>query len=365
MKILVDSVGTKHSGGARVLADVVSAALENDKIGEIVLLASPERFRRFSLPQNSRLRVIDIEGVESAHGRIMWAFWGLHKMAVRQGCDAFLGLNGICPRGCKCARAVLVQQSLPFCPDAIKLYGLSGRLRIRAIKEVTRLGVSRADAVYVQTSVMQDNIVKAFKTPKDKIHVFFPNAPTFADAGISERDVFKRTPTSEFSVLYVGNDSPYKNIKVVADGIGLLDGVKASLYATLEPGNPLCASGCLTPVGRLDDDELPAAYMAADVLVMPSLTETVGLPMLEAMKAGTAVLAADLPYAHAVCGDAALFFDPNSPRDFADKLTKLIKDTDLRAGLVEKGRILLLNRDKAKSYAAMIEQLISLTMTAR
>jgi len=51
-------------------------------------------------------------------------------------------------------------------------------------------------------------------------------------------------------------------------------------------------------IGQLKTGSLRRVYELATVLVQPSLTETVGLPMLEAMSVGTPVLAADRPYAH-------------------------------------------------------------------
>lgn len=357
MKILVDSVGTKHSGGARVLVDTLAAMLADDRVEEIVLFTSPAYLRQFSLPVDPRLTVVDVEGAESSLGRIRWIVSGLRRACRRYAHDAFLGMNGFCSHGSG-PRAVLVQQSLPFSTEAASLYGWSGRLRIRLLGTLMRRGAAAADAVYVQTPVVKDSVVKHLGVPEEKVQVFLPSPPLFSLAGHRMDDTMSTKP--EFTVLYVGNASPYKNMKTIAEGMSLLEGVSASLYATVEPGNPICRSGFVTPIGHLESDELQAAYAAADVLVMPSLTETVGLPMLEAMRAGTPVLAADRPYAHAVCRDAALYFDPLSPKDFAEKLTSLLVSHSIREQLVEAGRKLLLEIDSDKPYARLVGHLLSL-----
>lgn len=59
--------------------------------------------------------------------------------------------------------------------------------------------------------------------------------------------------------------------------------------------------------------------------------------MLEAMSAGAAVLAADRPYAHDVCGTAAFYFDPLSPDHFAATAQMVLEDVALRRRLVERG----------------------------
>jgi glycosyltransferase involved in cell wall biosynthesis len=58
---------------------------------------------------------------------------------------------------------------------------------------------------------------------------------------------------------------------------------------------------------------------------MPSLSETVGLPMIEALFAGRPVVAADLEYAHEICGSYARYFNPNSVEDLYGTLKSLSK----------------------------------------
>jgi glycosyltransferase involved in cell wall biosynthesis len=69
-------------------------------------------------------------------------------------------------------------------------------------------------------------------------------------------------------------------------------------------------------LGYVPDDELPALYAGARVLLMPSLYEGFGLPCLEAMASGTPVVAANGSALPETCGDAALLVD--EPEDFAD-----------------------------------------------
>jgi glycosyltransferase involved in cell wall biosynthesis len=97
---------------------------------------------------------------------------------------------------------------------------------------------------------------------------------------------------------------------------------------------------------------------------MPSLVETVGLPMLEAASVGTAIVAADRLYAHDVCGDAALYFDPLDARDLAAKLGELLSNSQLRADLTVRGTNLVARRAGAKPYEKMIHLLADLAERA-
>ena len=100
-------------------------------------------------------------------------------------------------------------------------------------------------------------------------------------------------------LLYVGLDLPHKNLRVVAQGLQRLPGGRRPRwYVTLPESASICRDGAAVGVGKLNRAELHEAYRNASILVMPSLVETVGLPMLEALRMGVPVLAADRPYAH-------------------------------------------------------------------
>jgi glycosyltransferase involved in cell wall biosynthesis len=94
----------------------------------------------------------------------------------------------------------------------------------------------------------------------------------------------------------------------------------------------------VTLAGFVENRLLPELYAAADVFVFPSLFEGFGIPLLEAMAAGTPVCAASVSSIPEVVGDAALLFDPVNPADIAVQLDRLLQDAALRQDLVARGR---------------------------
>ncbi|WP_058557261.1 glycosyltransferase family 1 protein [Thiohalocapsa sp. ML1] len=89
--------------------------------------------------------------------------------------------------------------------------------------------------------------------------------------------------------------------------------------------------------GFVPDALLPALYAGAEVFVFPSLFEGFGIPVLEAMAAGTPVCAADTSSIPEVVGDAGLLFDPADPAAIAAAMARLLEDRDLRQQLIERG----------------------------
>ena len=91
-------------------------------------------------------------------------------------------------------------------------------------------------------------------------------------------------------------------------------------------------------LGRVADAELPGLLAAADIFCYPSLCKGFGLPLLEAMAAGTATLAGASPAAPEVLGDAAELVDPTDVGALADGLRRLGLDADARRRLAKAGR---------------------------
>lgn len=118
--------------------------------------------------------------------------------------------------------------------------------------------------------------------------------------------------------LYVGNDKPHKNVeRLVEAGRGVrlvLVGGKFERYG-----------GVIAP-GFVSVEELAALYRGAIALVMPSLEEGFGLPVLEAMAAGTPVIAADIPALREVTAGHAFHVDPYSVDAIATAMQNVTRE---------------------------------------
>jgi glycosyltransferase involved in cell wall biosynthesis len=87
----------------------------------------------------------------------------------------------------------------------------------------------------------------------------------------------------------------------------------------------------------VQSEQLAFLMASGYALVYPSLVESYGMPVLEAMYCGTAVVTSKNISAAQMIGDVALYADPNDAEDIAAQMIKLYKDEDLRSKLIKDG----------------------------
>lgn len=87
----------------------------------------------------------------------------------------------------------------------------------------------------------------------------------------------------------------------------------------------------------VSDEELPFFYKNAELFVLPSLYEGFGLPVLEAMKYGCPVVTSNISSLPEAGGEAAVYFNPKSTDDIAEKIEKVLKDEKLRKKMISDG----------------------------
>jgi len=206
--------------------------------------------------------------------------------------------------------------------------------------------VKRSKKIIVPSNFVKSEIVSTFKINPEKVVVTHEAA---------EEEYF--TPIkSGFKVknqiLYIGNAYPHKNLNKLLDALALSDlnlvivsprnVFLSRLEAEVKSRN---LEGKVKITGYQTPSELVKTLLQSAAYVFPSLAEGFGIPGLNAMAAGVPVIASSIPTLREVYGDAAVYFDPSSPSDIAQKIKSVVYSPQKIKSLVEKGR------KQAKKYS--------------
>lgn len=139
------------------------------------------------------------------------------------------------------------------------------------------------------------------------------------------------------------------------DGYLVITGRKDPFYAPEleEKTQTLQLENDVIFTGLVEENDLVPLYAGALTYVFPSLYEGFGLPPLEAMQCGVPVVASNTSSIPEICGEGnAVFFDPQSPQDMAEKIFQVTSQKSLREKLIISG----LQRVKHFSWKKMAEQ---------
>jgi glycosyltransferase involved in cell wall biosynthesis len=148
-------------------------------------------------------------------------------------------------------------------------------------------------------------------------------------------------------VLLIGNRMPHKNGETLLRALAALPADSRPRLAVTggsTSGDPLRAlaeelgiTASVDFVGWVSPAELGDLFERSSVVAVPSRFEGFGLPVLEAMSRGRAVLCSDLPVLREVASDAALYVPADDPAAWARGLRALLDDPSARASLAARG----------------------------
>jgi glycosyltransferase involved in cell wall biosynthesis len=205
----------------------------------------------------------------------------------------------------------------------------------------TRWAALRCPLLIAVSESTKSDLVSAYGVRPDRVRVVPLGAsePTTAPAPASR---LAELGLNGNFVLQVGRIEARKNQTAAVAAVERLDGVTLAL-AGPERDATLAAKLRESPscrvLGRVDQPTLELLYKRAKAVVVPSLYEGFGLPVLEAMARGKVVVAAKASSLPEVGGDAALYFhDAADPEQLAKVLEVALGDEKLRTSLARAAR---------------------------
>ncbi|SAL05127.1 group 1 glycosyl transferase [Caballeronia arationis] len=186
----------------------------------------------------------------------------------------------------------------------------------------------------------KSRICHHLKMDPSNVEVIRPGADHL-DRLVADHSIIGRLSlTKDAYCVIVGSLDPRKNLQRVLDAIKQLGHIPNIKFVIAGGANArvFAAQGATTQAvddrviwaGFVSDAELKALYTDAACLIFPSLYEGCGLPPLEAMYCGCPVIVSTAASLPEVCGDAAMYCDPESVEDIAAKITLMTTSPDLR-----------------------------------
>ncbi len=326
-------------GIRRYLESLLPALLDADDELRLVLFAHHESAR---FPTDSRrVEFHLVRGPRQTLFRPIWDLWQLPPRLRREAPNLFFSPYGSIAGGVGIPQVITVQD-LAFVkrPELLPL-------RYRLPWNWLSRRWPRAAACLVPSEVTRDDVLEHTRIEPKRITVVRHGV----DAGFrpstegQQAAVRRQFGLNRPFVLWVGTREPRKNLGFLLEVFNRLNVGRAEPLQLVLAGGPGWGKGLSTGVSPswirvvegVDDETLVALYGAASVFVFPSLDEGFGLPVIEAMACGTAVVAADAGALPEVAGSAAELVPPGDLDGWIDAVFRVVSDEGLRSDLERRG----------------------------
>jgi glycosyltransferase involved in cell wall biosynthesis len=281
---------------------------------------------------------------------VIWFEWSVARWLKKHRPDLFLSPDGYLSLGTKVKSLPVIHdlnfehypQSLPF---LVRKYyrWFFPRFAAKATRIATVSSFSRQD------------IQERYNIPADRIDLVYNGVNEgFHPAAPADTDGFRQQYTEGHPYfLAVGSIQPRKNVVRIIRAFDALRKAHPASTARLvlvgekywwdgpmgEVMQSVEFAGDIVFTGRLRDNDLNTAYSGALALVYVSYFEGFGIPLLEAMRCHTPVIAANATSLPEVAGDAALYVDPFSEEEITRAMVQVLTDTGLCDSLIAAGKI--------------------------
>jgi glycosyltransferase involved in cell wall biosynthesis len=364
MRVLINAVSAKLGGAATYVRNLAATLAEQSRAGEeFLFIVPPERAKE--LPAAPQVRVLSSAAASGSYlGRWWWEQVTLRRLAAREHPDVLFSSANFAMFSPPCPQVLLVRIPIYFDREYLA-HVLPGKPAwFRAETALRRWLVCRsveaADCLMTPTAAMRDDlgrfaqlggtrcVVNPYGVPRSRV--------------VSRPDAAGDSVLRPLRLLWVSHYADHKNLGTMLRGVLRLRHLLkeetrgprvVELLLTLDPASPngqhtaLPAheremlrelAGAVRLLGVQPYERVWELYAAADIFLFPSLCESFGHPLVEAMACGVPIVASDIAVHREICGDAAEYFPVHDAEALAAKLTCLARDEAARRALAGRGR---------------------------
>lgn len=322
MRIVVNDIAASTGGALTILKDFYNYIDANDKENEWIFILGDKY-----LQESKNIKVIVREDVKKNwSNRILFDLIQGKKFIKSLNPDSILSLQNTIINGLKIPQVVYIHQSIPF--QKYKRFSFLKRSeRVFAIYQyiigyIIKKSARQANAVIIQTDWMKNVIAKDLNVNEDNIYVVRPKIPD-VDIKIKVGNVNNK------QFFYPADSNIYKNHKCIFEASKILqekniNGFSIELTINHNELNTY-DDVCIKYLGKIPRDYV-LDKLSKSVLIFPSYIETVGLPLLEAMKLETIIIVADCEYSREVTKGYAnvYYFNPFNSYELATIMENII-----------------------------------------
>jgi len=352
MRILLNSLGANMGGTVRHLRGFLPALERHDSENEYLLLI------RDSLPNFGSYENIDIVRIPKsvASGTVSRFFLdnlAIPGFAKLSSVDAIVSLVNFGPLYSPVPHIVFQRNALYFFDDYDRVqYSRRQQLEHTARRKLCVEIVKSADVAVTPTGAMAERMKDTCSGVRDERFrtLYHGFEATAYNAPLEDRFV-RQLDRKAHTLLYPTHAKPHKGFEVLFESLAKLRTKRTDFQCCLTITRDDWPAGWdylndlvdqheidefVSLIGRVPQDQMGALYETSDLMVYPSLCESFGFSMIEALQHQLPVVAAGTRVNREMCGDGALYYPPFDAERAAEQIDDALEPSQQRT-LIEGG----------------------------
>ncbi|MBT3207893.1 MAG: glycosyltransferase family 4 protein [Bacteroidetes bacterium] len=342
----------KKHGMDMVALELIRELQLIDKKNEYVIFVKPD-IDKSCLQETENFKIVELSGGPYP----TWEQFALPKAAMKEKCDILHCTSNTAPNKINIPLIVTLHDIIymeksyfGILTDKGTSYQKFGNVYRRWY--VPKI-VKNCDILITVSNFEKKRISDFFQLKENKLHAIYNGVSRHFKQVTVQSELSRvksqyKLPDDFF--FFLGNTDPKKNTKGVLKAYSdfrkkstddyklvMLDYDEEELMKLLAEIGDKALREHIILTGYVINTDLPAIYSLCNIFLYPSLRESFGIPMLEAMRCGVPVITSNTSSMPEVSGDGALFVDPYKPAEITEAIFKIQGDNEFRDILIEKG----------------------------
>lgn len=346
MRIAINALSAVAGGGVTYLNQLFKYLSEIDKGNEYLIITTKKGEKVLQAEyENFQMLTFKIPGY-SIISRLLWEQLCLWYELKKYKADILYSPANI---GLICSSfptVIMIQTVAPFDREMIKRQNMYYRLKFNLLRVLTRFSVRKARKVIFISDMARKNLSCHYKLQEYKTSLIYHGKSEIfrPDLDNNRLQEIKHKYKLEEFILYVSNIYKYKNFLELILAFSLIkDKINPNLKLVLvgKSFDDQYTESLKTLVinegmedkiifyGHVPYEELPYFYARCRLFLYPSTCENCPNILIEAMACGSPILSSNIEPMPEICQDAAIYFNPFSSQDIAEKVQTVLKNNDL------------------------------------
>ncbi|MBF0275483.1 MAG: glycosyltransferase [Nitrospinae bacterium] len=387
MKIMIHALGATMGGAMRHLTNFLPELGHLDKENFYTILVR-ESMPEFVLPKNFAIeRVSDKKGANLVD-RLLFDLFVIPRRLRKESFDLIVSLTNFGPIWTPCNHIFFQRNPVYYSQYYWKQLGAKEKLDLFLRRSLAFLSMNFASATVAPSDAMIQMIKETFPSLssaqfKKLYHGFDIKSYAYKPLACEVENKLLR---EGFKVLYPTHPGLHKGFEILFESISILKERRNdfTVFLTIddnskESDNPkelkrynklireFKIKSHVVFLGKMPQDEMRALYDACDVMVYPSIAESFGFSLIEALGIGLPIIASDTNLNKEICANSACYYPMFSAKDCTEKLEKSFNQS-----MEEKKELIANGQRRAKElnlswerYAESFLQLINGTVRGK